>query len=216
MCGSLLFHLYRTRRDTIRGLIRNLVCKLEGGECYSTTLRRIFREYYDVEIGMYSHSGCFIPGAMDRYTTIGRYCSIAQGARTYNRNHPLEFKSTHGFFFNPQLGRCRTDCVPYKPLFIGNDVWIGANALVMPHVERIGDGAVIAAGAMVSKDVPPYAVVVGSPARVARFRFPSEVIKHLLASRWWEKPIEELDIEEFRKPFGADIPLARDDADSKE
>jgi hypothetical protein len=113
----------------------------------------------------------------------------------------MEFKSTHAFFFNTSLGRCEEDSIPYNPLTIGNDVWIGTNALVLPHVKRIGDGAVVAAGAVVAKDVPPYAVVVGNPARVVRFRFGKETIDQLLAAQWWEKSIEELDIREFNRPF---------------
>ena len=118
-----------------------------------------------------------------------------------NRNHPMDFKSTHAFFFNPALGRCSGVELEYTPLDIGHDVWIGANALILPHTTNIGHGAVIAAGAVVNKDVPPYAVVVGNPARLVRFRFPPKVVEELLASKWWEKPIEELDMAEFSRPF---------------
>ena len=138
---------------------------------------------------------------MDRYTTIGRYCSIAGGARTLNIDHPMDLKSTHGFFFNPVLNYCGKGAMEYIPLAIGNDVWLGTNCMILPHARRIGDGAVIAAGAVVNKDVPPYAVVVGNPARVVRFRFPKEVIEELLVSRWWEKPIEELNLSEFCRPY---------------
>jgi virginiamycin A acetyltransferase len=201
MLNSILFELYKIRSTALRRLVIRLACRFERGEFYSRTLRRIFREYHDVNIGMYSQGGCFVPGAMDRHTTIGRYCSIAQGVRTMNRNHPMDYKSTHAFFFNPRLGYCGEDRIEYTPLSIGNDVWIGANALVLPHAKSIGDGAVIAAGAVVNKDVPPYAVVVGNPARVVRFRFPKEVIDQLLASRWWEKSLEDLNANEFTMPF---------------
>jgi len=201
MLANLLFHLYQYNRLITRSAIRNVVGKLEGGEVYSPTLRRILRVYHDVDIGLYTHGGCFVPGTIDRHTTIGRYCSFAHGVRSMNANHPMEFKSTHAFFHNPVLGYCSERLAPYVPLSIGNDVWIGACALVLPHVRQIGDGAVIAAGAVVNKDIPPYAVVVGNPARVVRLRFPQAVIDQLLASRWWEKPIEDLDLTEFTKPF---------------
>lgn len=196
--------LYRTYKvSALRKRVVSLILRLENGQLYSQTLRQIFRDYHGVDIGLYTHGGCFEPWAMDRHTTIGRYCSIAFGVRTMNRNHPLEFKSTHALFFNPVLGHCKQDNLEYVPLSVGNDVWIGANALILPHTRVIGDGAVIAAGAVVNKDVPPYAVVVGNPARVVRFRFSKEVIERLLASRWWDKPIEQLDVNEFNRPYAA-------------
>lgn len=201
MIPALLFHLYRYDRRVLRAAILYLVPKAEGGQVYSPTLRRIFKTYYEVDIGLYTHGGCFVPGAIDRKTTIGRYCSFARGVRTINANHPMHFQSTHGFFHNPQLGYCSQRLAPHLPLAIGNDVWLGTNALVLPSVHTIGDGAVVAAGAVVHKDIPPYAVVVGNPARVVRFRFPPDVISKLIASRWWEKKIGELDIREFSRPL---------------
>jgi acetyltransferase-like isoleucine patch superfamily enzyme len=120
-----------------------------------------------------------------------------------NRNHPLEFKSTHALFFNPSLGISKQDEIEFIPLEIGNDVWIGHNAIIMPHVRLIGNGAVIAAGAVVNKDVPPYAVMVGNPARVVRYRFSQDTIDTLQESRWWEKSIDQLqpEIEEYLKPY---------------
>lgn len=198
---DLLFRLYRIPSINLRAIIRRQVTRLEGGEFYSTTLRRIFLDYHKVSIGLYTHGNCFAVYAFDQHTTVGRYCSIAHGVRVMNRNHPMDFRSTHAFFFNPELGRCKEDLVDFTPLEIGNDVWIGTNALIMPNVRKIGDGAVVAAGAVVNKDVPPYAVVVGNPARVVRFRFPENVIAQLQASRWWEKSIEDLDTQEFTRPF---------------
>ncbi len=192
---------YRFRSVRIRALIRNLVVRLDGGEFRSLTLRKIFLDYHRVSIGLYTHGGCFDPYAIGQNTTIGRYCSIARGVRVVNRNHPMEFKSTHAYFFNPLLGYSSKDLLDYIPLEIGNDVWIGTNALILPNVRKIGDGAVVAAGAVVNKDVPPYAVVVGNPARVVRFRFPKHVIDALLASRWWDKSIDSLNIEDFRRPY---------------
>ena len=89
------------------------------------------------------------------------------------------------------------------PVKVGNDVWIGEYAVILAHVTEIGDGAVIGAGAIVNKNVPPYAVVVGNPARIVRYRFPKEIVDQLLASRWWEKDIEELKptISEFQQPY---------------
>lgn len=203
MFARLLFKLYGIDRQHVRRFIVWLVRRIEKGECYSATLRDIFRYYHKVDIGMYTHGGCFREWAVDPETTIGRYCSIAGGVRILTENHPMVFQSTHGFFFNPSFAYIKDNLVWRKPLTIGNDVWIGYNAIIMPNVSHVGDGAVIAAGAVVNKDVPPYAVVVGNPARIVRFRFSPPTIAKLLAVRWWEKPIQEIvpEIQNYIRPL---------------
>jgi acetyltransferase-like isoleucine patch superfamily enzyme len=203
--SRMLFRLYKVNRPRVRDLVLNLVRRMERGDIYSPTLRDIFRVYHEVSIGLYSLGGCFKRNAMDRHTTIGRFCSIASGVRAMNRNHPMSFKSMHAFFYNPRLGYTEKDLVEYTPLVIGSDVWIGSNALILPGVRSIGHGAVIAAGAVVNKQIPPYAVVVGNPARVVRYRFSPPVIEKLLASCWWERPIEEIrqDLGDFTRQYEA-------------
>jgi virginiamycin A acetyltransferase len=176
----------------------------EGGHFYSVSLRRIFKEYYDVDIGMYTYGNCFDVYGMDRKTTIGRYCSIAHGVTALTHNHPIDHPSTHSFFFNDSLGVVDTFMVEHHPLTIGNDVWIGQNAIILPSVSRIGDGAVIGAGAVVTKNVEPYSIVVGNPAHFLRYRFSQETIKRLLESRWWEKSVEELDLDFFSRKLPED------------
>jgi len=201
--SDILYSFYRIKSHRIRNIISKAILRIEGGELYSETYSRIFKKYYQVDIGLYTLGGCFVPYQIDRYTKIGRYCSIARVMRSMNRNHPMDFKSMHAFFFNPALSYCEEDRIEYVPLEIGNDVWIGHNAIIMPHVQTIGDGAVVAAGAVVHNNVPPYAVVVGNPARPVRYRFPKEAIEELLASKWWEKSIEEIKpfIKEFQRPY---------------
>jgi acetyltransferase-like isoleucine patch superfamily enzyme len=199
--GKFLVNQYGLfRKRVFRRLILKLVYRREGGEFLSLTLREIFQKHHGVEIGKYTHGGCFVSGNYDRYTKIGRYCSIAMGSNAMNRNHPLEYKSMHAYFFNPKLGMCSEDNVGYIPLEIGSDVWIGHNAIIMPHVTSIGHGAVVGAGAVVNKDIPPYGVVVGNPGRIIRYRFSEERIQELLAEKWWEKDIDELkgSIEDFQ------------------
>jgi len=202
--AGLCYRLYARKNYRLRSLLLSLVSRAEGGEIYSRTMRRIFKDYHKVEIGLYTHGGCFVPGQVDKHTTIGRYCSFARTMRVMNRNHPMNFKSSHGFFFNPALGYSSRDPIEYLPLAIGNDVWVGHNAIILPPVGQIGSGAVVAAGAVVAKNVPPYAVVSGYPARVVRYRFGQEAINELLASCWWEKSIEEIrpDINDFQRPYG--------------
>jgi virginiamycin A acetyltransferase len=199
---------YSASGSLVRRLIVKYILETEGGEFYSPTLREIFRLHYGVDIGMYTHGGCFRPHAFDRETTIGRYTSIAITAFAATLNHPMDHKSMHGFFFNPALGFVKGR-LPRSPLTIGNDVWLGHNSIIMPSVGTIGDGAVVAAGAVVNKEVPPYAVVVGNPARIVRYRFDPATIERLLAEKWWEKSIEEIrpDAGEYSRAYGESGPL---------
>jgi virginiamycin A acetyltransferase len=214
MSNRMLVRLYAARR--LRGLVLRAARRLEGGEFRSSTLREIFAKYWGVEVGLYTHGGCFEPWMVDPNTKIGRYCSIAHGVRIVNHNHPLSFKGTSGLFFNPAWGLCDRWLVDQQSLEVGNDVWIGANAVILPEVNSIGDGAVIGAGAVVNRDVPPYAVVLGNPARVVKFRFPEDVIARLLKEKWWEKDLDELAerIGEFQTPLdgaagdGQQVPTA--------
>ena len=199
---EVLVRQYGASRGSVRELIVKVVRKLEGGELYSPTLRAIFRVHHGVDIGLYTHGGCFHPFSFGRNTTIGRYSSIAATAFAATDSHPMHYKSMHGFFFNPALGIVDVDW-HFEPLSIGNDVWLGHNSIIMPGVHRIGDGAVVAAGAVVNKDVPPFAVVVGNPARVVRYRFDVETIEQLLAEKWWENDIGQIraDLSEYTRAF---------------
>lgn len=175
--NSLVIKLYGRHGERVRRLLRRVVARVEGGEMVSETLRQIFSVYHNIEIGKYSHGSCYDFFAVDPHTKIGRYCSFARGMRIINHNHPLSFKSTSALFFNPVFGYSREWLVSFNPLEVGSDVWIGANAVIMPEVSRIGHGAVIGAGAVVNKDVPPFAVVLGNPARVVKFRFSQQRIE---------------------------------------
>ncbi|RUM98825.1 CatB-related O-acetyltransferase [Pseudaminobacter arsenicus] len=122
---------------------------------------------------------------------IGRFCAIAEGAKFImnGANHAMSGFSTfpfnifgHGWEegFDPATWaqELRGDTI------VGNDVWIGMEALIMPGI-TIGDGAIIAAGSVVTRDVPPYAVVAGNPAKVVKARFDAGTVKRLLAVAWW-------------------------------
>lgn len=207
MAGRALLTLYGAASRPLRGVIRSLVYKIEGGPLHSRTIRAIFSRYYGVDVGLYSASGCFIPNHFRDGTTIGRYCSIYDTARAFSANHPMNLRSSHALFSNPGLGMVDRDLIRRNELTIGNDVFIGHNAILLPPVERVGDGAVIGAGAVVSQDVPPYAIMVGNPARVVRFRFGRAVIDRLLAQQWWNRGLEELSgsIDEFTVPLDGSV-----------
>ncbi len=142
-----------------------------------------------------------IAGRIDDYTfinknchidrsvkSIGRFCSIAYNVKIGLGNHPTEWVSTHPFAYEKKYGfvdagRNFKDQI-VKPTTIGNDVWIGANSTILAGV-NIGHGAIIGAHSLVTKDVEPYSIVVGTPARHLRYRFETALIDRLLKSAWW-------------------------------
>jgi virginiamycin A acetyltransferase len=129
---------------------------------------------------------------------IGKFCAIAEGARFImnGANHAMSGFSTYpfnifghgwekGFDVSTWTREIRGDTV------VENDVWIGMEAVVLPGV-TIGDGSIVAARAVVSHDVPPYAIVAGNPARVVKMRFDARTVKRLLAIAWWDWPVEKV------------------------
>lgn len=141
---------------------------------------------------------------------IGRFCAIAEGAKFImnGANHAMSGFSTfpfnifgHGWEegFDPTTWtqELRGDTI------VGNDVWIGTEALIMPGL-TIGDGSIIAARSVVTRDVPPYAVIAGNPAKVVKVRFDTHTVERLLAVAWWDWPIDKVtrNLEAIR---GADI-----------
>lgn len=127
---------------------------------------------------------------------IGKYCAIAAGTRFLMAGaaHPDMGVSTFPFtMFGGSWAERTLDLVTGMPsrgdTVIGNDVWIGYQALIMPGV-RIGDGAIVAAGAVVTADVEPYTVVGGNPARPIRRRYEDADVERLLRAAWWDWPVE--------------------------
>jgi virginiamycin A acetyltransferase len=187
--SPLLLSAYR--REPLRRFVVKYCYKFEGGDFYSATLRDILERFHGVTAGAYSYGEGLIPGAFPAGVNIGRYVSIAAGVLILLRNHPLNRLSTHPFFFNRHLGFIEKDAMQFSKLEIGHDAWLGARAIVTPGCHRIGIGAVIAAGAVVTKDVPNFAIVGGNPARVIKFRFDQPTIDRILASRWWERSVKD-------------------------
>jgi chloramphenicol O-acetyltransferase type B len=142
--------------------------------------------------GTYISYGCMIT-----QTTFGNYCSIGPGVKIAPGRHPVSmFVSTHpAFFSRPSFlsesfapGELYSGNLPVR---IGNDVWIGANAIILDGL-TIADGAVVAANAVVTRDVLPYQLVGGTPARPIRKRFSEDQITRLLKIRWWNKSTDWL------------------------
>lgn len=191
--ARLLARLYRFKR--LRRWTASLVLRLEGGIFFSATYREIMRRWHKVDIGRYSYGDIMKPGCAPPGTRFGPWCSIGGGLVIRRRDHPIERPTMHPFFYNNIRGFLRTDTIPYEeenPLTIGHDVWIGDRVTIVSGCKSVGEGAVIAAGAVVVKDVAPYSIVGGVPAKRLKMRFDPETIARLTASRWWERDLEEL------------------------
>lgn len=145
-----------------------------------------------VLLGRYSYvaSGTRLENA-----EIGGFCSIGPGVLNHLGNHPTRrFVSTSPVFYSPDSPiPSFVEEETFKgyggTVVIGHDVWIGAEAILMDGV-KVGNGAVIAARAVVTRDVPPYAIVGGLPARIIRFRFDDPTIQRLETFQWWNRPID--------------------------
>lgn len=155
-------------------------------EQYSTMPVRNFSS-----VGAFSFPTCHFSGNV----SIGRYCSIASNVKIMGGNHPMNRFTTHMLTYNGEFDQYAMSefnrpwvlkpylTQPTSPT-IGNDVWIG-NDVVLKGGITLGDGAVVAANSVVTKDVPPYAVVAGIPARIIKYRFEPDVIQALLEIKWW-------------------------------
>lgn len=123
--------------------------------------------------------------------SIGKFCAIAPGVKIGLGIHPIDKISTYpGFYSKKASGSISIDydasVVEIKPISIGNDVWIGTNSLILDGI-TIGNGAVVAAGSVVTKDVKPYTVVGGVPAKIIKMRFKDEDIILLENFKWWNQ-----------------------------
>lgn len=155
-----------------------------------------------------AHHGSVRRSKLGRYSGLGRYtkiadaeigafCSISWDCTVGAHNHPLDRLTTHEFPFTARfegltegrhVNRWRANTASVA---LGNDVWVGANSVIVDGV-RIGDGSIVGAGSVVTKNVEPYSVVAGVPARVLRKRFSPEICDGLLRIRWWEWPDDVL------------------------
>ncbi|MCD9469234.1 CatB-related O-acetyltransferase [Photobacterium phosphoreum] len=136
-------------------------------------------------------SGIF--GEVDKLI-IGRFCSIASGVvimMAGNQGHRHDWISSFPFDFTEFGDGVKSGFERAGNTVIGNDVWLGAECVIMPGV-KVGDGAVIGTRAVVTKDVEPYAVVVGNPGRCVKKRFPPQHVKQLLEMKWWDWPLPQL------------------------
>ncbi|MCC6253170.1 MAG: CatB-related O-acetyltransferase [Bacteroidia bacterium] len=212
-------------KQKIRNIIFNFACKLipELGQLNYINQKVISSCLIDPKTKLYPPyvinsssigKGSYIaPNAKISETTIGKYCSIGPNLISGWGIHP-----THGLSTSPIFYSTRNQCgysysendkiIERKPIVIENDVFIGMNVVILDGV-KISNGAIIGAGTVVSKDVPPYAIVVGSPMQIIRYRYDNDIITELLKIKWWDfdddniKAVEKyfFDIETFIKVY---------------
>lgn len=142
----------------------------------------------NITIGKYTTLGYnnFFHGTI----SVGKYCQIGADVAIHTTNHPISHLSTYinKNLFDGALAQLKQS----KKTTIGNDVWIGHGAIILGEVE-IGNGAIIAAGSVVTKKVEPYSIVAGNPAREIRKRFSDKIILEIEGLQWWNKSPEELE-----------------------
>ena len=166
-----IYRKYRLRREL-------------SNQFESVALRDYFYENFDIDVGFYSY-GCFDPERIPRGTRVGRYCSFSATCWFLNGNHGLSYLSLHPYLYNPSLRVVAHETISRTRFVVEDDVWIGHNATILPSAQRIGRGAVIAAGAVVTRDVERYEIVGGIPASTIRFRFGEKVVQEIEATEWW-------------------------------
>jgi acetyltransferase-like isoleucine patch superfamily enzyme len=167
-------------------------------------LNRLSQIGPDVIVGKYfgMNENGFVARAV-----VGAFCAI--GARTAINpfNHPVDWLSTHEFQYHPHsfdwvpeysaIERLERTSDMFEQVTIGNDVWMGHNVNILPGVS-VGDGAVIGAGSVVTRDVPAFAIIAGVPGQIRRMRFSDAVIERLLRLKWWDLELSELSGLPFR------------------
>lgn len=158
----------------------------------------------DSTVGRFSLVGRYSKVA---FTDVGAFCSISWDVSLGASRHCLDTATTHNFTTWPTYGfAAALDDSERERLVIGCDVWVGCHAVVMPGI-RVGHGAVIGSGAVVTKNVPDFHIVAGVPARVVRSRFPDPIAERLLRVAWWNWPIPALHEHEalFRQPLNEEV-----------
>jgi acetyltransferase-like isoleucine patch superfamily enzyme len=178
--------------DRIRLWQKRVRQKYFPSPTYTIFTKNLLGDRY--EIGEYTYGNPdIVSWGKEATLKIGKYCSIAGNVVIFlGSEHRTDWISTYPFPIFLEEGKSIKGHPSTKgDVIIGNDVWIGFNVIIISGV-TIGDGVAIGAGSVVAKDVPPYAIVSGNPARIVRYRFNEEIIQKLLQIRWWDWPDEKV------------------------
>jgi|GEM_PF-801332 len=168
-------------------------CRINNSTFGGNNKIGVFCNINNITLGRFSYINDY---SIVNNVTIGSFCSIGPSFKVGNGIHPTDFISTNPVFFTSNAGlgfsfSGEDTFVSYKQTTIGNDVWIGANVFINEGV-KIGHGAILGAGTVITKDVPPYAIVVGVPGKIVKYRHDEKTIGFLLQSDWWNKSDEWL------------------------
>lgn len=198
---NFIFIYNKVSNQRIRRFLERWIAKKEKGFAYSGTIRKIYADKFNIKIGYGTYGGCFNRSNIPPGVVFGNYCSIASNIKIFRANHPNDTFTSHPILYNPVMGYVKKDGLIRPPLYIGHDVWIGANVVILPSVKHIGNGAMIGAGSVVTKDVAHYSVVVGNPAKEIKKRFNDSIIEKLEKTEWWELEFDDLinKIDEFNR-----------------
>lgn len=191
----LVYLRYKVNNAKVQRYLEKRIAALSGGYYYSQVIRNIYKDLHGLEIGYGTYGGCWNNASMWwNNIKIGRYCSFAGQVSLFPCNHPMNLFTTHPITYDTYCSGAskQRKFVNEPSLNIGHGVWFGSNSVVLSGCKTIGNGAVIGAGAVVTHDVPPYAIVVGNPAKLLRYRLTPEQIDRVEASRWWELDKDEL------------------------
>ncbi|WP_158974674.1 CatB-related O-acetyltransferase [Cellulophaga sp. L1A9] len=196
-----LFVLANKNARDIQNTKRFSNSKIENGACFNDDVcigenSRVCENVVinHASIGTFTYINY---GSLIQHAEIGNFCSISHGVRIGLGAHPTNLISTSPLFykvqnaFNYKLIDKDVEFKQNQKITIGHDVWIGAESLIMDGV-TIGHGVVVAAGAVVTKNVPAYAIVGGVPAKIIRYRFNNEKINMLLNSEWWNMDLKDI------------------------
>lgn len=210
----------RCRLDSgIRGLRGQVALTLEN----DVKLHDIKVFAPQVKIG--AHTDIVSGSELHHVSEIGRYCSISSRVVIGQdpRSHPLDWISTSHAVIASRLNQqpeAQSQNAEYhtQPTTVGHDVWVGRDVIIMKGV-TVGTGAVVGAQSLVNRDIPPYAIVAGSPAKIIRYRFDEPTRQALLESRWWDYQLEALGHLSIEEPAalldylkqGANLPAAKID-----
>lgn len=166
----------------------------EKNEYYRKHPLKVFKPNIS-NIGRCTYTGSDIIINNPESTTIGSFCSIARRCILGHGNHPTNFLTTSPYLYDNQMGYKEHNFITHENfdkaegVKIGNDVWIGDGVFVKNGI-KIADGAIVGARSVVTKDIPPYAIAIGVPAKVIKYRFNEYIIKDLLELKWWDLPDE--------------------------
>ncbi|CAG9432945.1 CatB-related O-acetyltransferase [Providencia alcalifaciens] len=198
LCWLTRAHTLRKKHDGFYASIKSYA----SSDCKFSNNVRLYgkTQLGNVQVG--SHT--YFAGTISSNAVIGKYCSIGPNTRIGGLGlHPTNYISTHPIFYSTKKQSGKTfvkidHFIEYKETIIGNDVWIGVNCVILDGI-KVGNGVIIAAGSIVTQDIPDYAIVGGVPARIIKYRYSESEILLLNRLKWWN--LSDIELNEMQQDF---------------